>query len=348
MPYQLRDQHGASRAVAYLMMVAGPYNLITGVLMKIGAPIAELISLGVTAVALMLVGVLCWRRPQVLPKLFWPAVPLLSTAVVTGLNYGTRDASTGAQLFFLWPLLFGACFLGRRITTLTVVMISAGHALIAFSYLPMSGALNDWIAMTVAMAMTAWVVTSLNDRNDRLRRVLQQQATTDSLTGVANRRALDEALHEAVRDADAGAEPAALIVIDVDHFKKINDTRGHAAGDQALRAVADALRAAGDGLVARVGGDEFAVLLRTGPTEAFRYAETARAALTAVPAAPTLSIGVAVVPHHSAASADELQRVADAALYQAKEAGRGRTVIASAPARQNVDRIPEARATSAF
>ncbi|WP_436530430.1 diguanylate cyclase domain-containing protein [Actinoplanes sp. HUAS TT8] len=335
MPFQLRDKHGATRAVAYLMLAGAPYNVITGVLMQLGAPPAELVALVVTSVSLFVIGVVCWRRPDALPEQFWLVVPLLAIAVVTGLNFATQDATTAAQLFYLWPLLYAATFLSRTMGYLTAASISAGHAAVVFNYAPMSQAPTDWIAMTVAMAMTAWVVINLNERNDRLRAVLEVQASSDSLTGAANRRAFDEALQHAVHQAVDDGDPAALVLIDVDHFKAINDTWGHATGDLALRAVADALRAAGKDtqhLVARLGGDEFAVLLRCGPEQAFAYAESARARLGAtggLPGGPpALSIGIGVAPHHAHA-AEELQRVADAALYQAKENGRGRTSVVS-------------------
>ncbi|MFC7531049.1 diguanylate cyclase [Actinoplanes sp. GCM10030250] len=336
MPLQIRDPHGASRAVAYLMLAAGVYNFVTGVLMKLGAPIFELIALGVASAAFSLTGVACLRRPGKLPRAFWLSVPFLSSGVVTGLNLATQDTSTGAQLFYLWPLLYAASYLSRVMIGATVATISAGHALVAFTFMDVGAALNDWIAITVAMAMTALVVAGLVERNDRLRDVLEVQAGSDSLTGLANRRTFDEWLGTTATAAAHGGAPLALVMIDVDHFKNINDTWGHATGDRALRTVADALRAAAPGedhLVARLGGDEFAVLLRAGPQEAIGYAEQARAVVMATDGLPggppQLSIGVAVLPGH-ATTGEELQRVADAALYQAKAGGRGRSVLAGA------------------
>ncbi|MEU4692909.1 GGDEF domain-containing protein [Actinoplanes sp. NPDC023714] len=335
MPFRIRDQHGAARAVAYLMLAAAVYNLVASVLMKLGEPLVELVASGVAALGFLTIGVICLRRPRALPRLFWPAVPLLSTLTITGLNYATRDTTLGPQLFYLWPLLYSASFLGRWLTVATVALISAGHGAVAFSYMADTGhALADWFAITVAMAMTAFVVAGLRERNSRLLEVLEAQASSDSLTGVANRRAFDRELARTVRAAAGGGDPVALITVDVDHFKSINDGWGHATGDRALRAVADALSdvpSPGERLVARLGGDEFAVLLRAGPDEALRYAERARArvgAVTDLPCGPPkLSIGIAVLPDH-ARTAEELQRVADAALYQAKERGRGQSAVA--------------------
>jgi diguanylate cyclase (GGDEF)-like protein len=333
LPFQLRDPHGAARSVAYLSLAAGVYNMATGVVMRIGEPLTELITLGVVSVFFLIIGVACLRRPDRLPRAFWLMVPFVSIAMIAGLNYHTQDTTTGPQLFYLWPLLYAASYLSRALIVLTVVLISAGQSFTAFTYMTFWHALNDWIAITLAMAMTGLVVRTLNERNDKLRDVLEVQATSDSLTGAANRRAFDDRLAAATADATQGGDPVSLIMVDVDHFKTINDTWGHATGDRALLVVADALRSAGAGghLVARLGGDEFAVLLRAGPYQAIRFAEHARTlveASTGLPGGPpSLSIGVAVLPDH-ALCADTLQRAADAALYQAKEAGRGRSMLA--------------------
>jgi diguanylate cyclase (GGDEF)-like protein len=331
--HQLRDMHGAARAVAYLMLAAAPYNLVTGVLMKLGHPLPEIIALAVTSIVLFIVGLICLRRPEAMPRLFWLLVPQLSAGVITALNVATGDATMGAQLFYLWPLLYAAMFLNRRSIAFAVAQISAGHALTAFQFQVGGQPLQDWIAITVAMSMTAVVVAGLRERNDRLRAVLETQATSDSLTGAANRRAFDAELGRAVAAADA-QDPLALIMIDVDHFKTINDTWGHAVGDLALRTVADALRDAAEDrrhMVARLGGDEFAVLLHAAPYAAVRFTELARARVgdtTGLPCGPpSLSIGIAVLPDH-AHGAEDLQKVADAALYRAKEGGRGRSMMA--------------------
>ncbi|GIE31363.1 hypothetical protein Ait01nite_044080 [Actinoplanes italicus] len=336
MAHQLRDLHGAARAVAYLMLAAAPYNFVTGVLMKFGDPLPELIALGVTSVVLFVVGLACLRRPAAMPRLFWLIVPFAGAGVITALNVATRDATMGPQLFYLWPLLYAAMFLNRRFIAGTVAQISAGHAITAFQYQEGGQALLDWIAITVAMAMTGVVVAGLRERNDRLRAVLEAQATSDSLTGVANRRAFDAELDRMAGDVGPD-HPLALIMIDVDHFKTINDTWGHAVGDLALRTVADALRGAAEdreNMVARLGGDEFAVLLRAAPYAAVRYVEHVRTRVrdtTGLPCGPpSLSIGIAVAPDHAQAT-DDLQKAADAALYRAKEGGRGRSMMAHLP-----------------
>lgn len=346
MPYQLRDQHGASRSVAYLMMTAAPFIFFTFIF-EPGQPLSHVVAVTWTCIVLAAGGVVCRWRPDRLPRYFWAIVPYFGIMVTTGMNLVTEDASTGAQLFYLWPVLYSANFLSRRVIYLTMVAVSAGEAAVVFPLLPVVGdAAEDWVSLTVAMTLTAIIVGTLRDRNERLRDVLETQALADALTGLANRRSFDAALARSVAWAQRTGEPIALLTLDVDHFKKINDTWGHSVGDQALQLVAGALEtvARGDGdVVARLGGDEFVVLLRADRMGARRAADEIREALDraeSLPGGPPgLSIGVALLPDH-AGTAEELVGASDAALYEAKTGGRGRTAIAHPPTqRHNVEHL---------
>jgi diguanylate cyclase (GGDEF)-like protein len=219
--------------------------------------------------------------------------------------------------------------------------------MVAFKVMDQKDAWPNVASVVLAMSMTVVVVVSLRERADKLLLELEKQARADSLTGLANRRSYDEALNRAVTWALRHDGEVALITVDVDHFKAINDTWGHAVGDQALKAVAGAMRTVADGgddLAARLGGDEFVMLLRRDRTGALQAAEELRrlvAAIDEVPGgAPGVSIGVAVLPE-DAGTVETLMAASDAALYQAKTAGRGR-VAAASPARHNVDRLPSA------
>jgi diguanylate cyclase (GGDEF)-like protein len=128
--------------------------------------------------------------------------------------------------------------------------------------------------------------------------------------------------------------PTALIIADIDHFKEINDTHGHAAGDAALRAVGETARRVSRSAdyVARIGGDEFgAILPETDAEGAFRFAERLReeivASLTTDEAPVTMSLGIAE-SESDGLTPDVLSRSADEALYEAKELGRNQTVLA--------------------
>jgi diguanylate cyclase (GGDEF)-like protein len=165
---------------------------------------------------------------------------------------------------------------------------------------------------------------------------VEQLATRDHLTGLANRRLLEETLALEVPRSARAERPVSLLVIDVDHFKTVNDEHGHPAGDSLLRVVADALarRTKASDLSARLGGDEFAVVLPDcSAADARRVAERVRAEFARMVGATgvTLSAGVASIPEH-ASDAGELFATADAALYIAKRAGRDRTEVAGPPA----------------
>jgi diguanylate cyclase (GGDEF)-like protein len=177
------------------------------------------------------------------------------------------------------------------------------------------------------------------DKGDLLSQV-RRQADTDALTGLANRRCFVEDLERALSAPPAGEPVGALLFMDLDGFKAVNDTLGHAAGDELLRVVAARLTGcvrAGDA-VSRLGGDEFTVLLR-GPHNDFAVREFAARVLSSlddpielggetVRARP--SIGAVLV--HAGGDADEALRQADDAMYRAKAAGGRRLVLAEEPA----------------
>ena len=170
--------------------------------------------------------------------------------------------------------------------------------------------------------------------NQLLLSQMEELARTDGLTGLLNRRAMEEALDEQLQRGRRHGEPAALLMLDIDHFKRINDAHGHAVGDAAIVALADTLRAGLRSLdrAARWGGEEFLVLLpQQDATAACAVAERLRAALATLPGPElprfTVSVGVASLLPGDRAWCDWLKR-ADDALYAAKAAGRDRVLAA--------------------
>ena len=200
---------------------------------------------------------------------------------------------------------------------------------------------NTVQTLTFMTASIGMLVTSVGfvfmgkDRADLLNRRLAAQ---DELTGLANRRAILAALDRDVARSLRTHAPLALMMVDVDHFKQVNDRHGHLAGDAVLRSVCDALvqRVRGQDIVGRYGGEEFLVVLpgtaRDGATL------LARQLCAAVQATPclwngetirvTVSIGVYGGPLQPHDHADRLLHAADSALYRAKEAGRNRVEVA--------------------
>ncbi|HZH89656.1 MAG TPA: sensor domain-containing diguanylate cyclase [Pyrinomonadaceae bacterium] len=167
----------------------------------------------------------------------------------------------------------------------------------------------------------------------RLFTQMQQLALTDGLTGCVNRRSFEMQLERDLRLATRMRQPVSLIMLDIDHFKRVNDTYGHDAGDAALRFLADVLRdeLRGVDTAARYGGEEFAVILPQASLDgALIVAERLRSRLetTEVPGIGhiTGSFGVATFPLN-ANSRDQLVGAADHALYEAKHGGRNRICI---------------------
>lgn len=191
-----------------------------------------------------------------------------------------------------------------------------------------------------SMAWAALIVTvGLADRMLQARRERDQAthlAQFDPLTGVLNRRAIMAHLHGAWRHADAAVPLLAVAFLDLDHFKRINDSHGHAAGDVCLAAVTQAIRAELGPMdrAGRYGGEEFLIVLETdSATNAEQFAEriARRVAALQVHAAGrvlalTVSIGVAVRDADTS-SPEALVEMADAAQYQAKAEGRNRVVV---------------------
>jgi two-component system, cell cycle response regulator len=169
------------------------------------------------------------------------------------------------------------------------------------------------------------------------REAFRRQAAVDPLTGLLNRGSLSDLISDKV----ISGEPFAVLFIDIDHFKSINDRFGHGAGDLVLKGVADYLK---DGMrsgddCGRYGGEEFVVVASdVSPERAYRLAERHRSAIAALssedvayPSEVTVSIGVAVFEPEGGETSQDLLERSDAALYAAKSSGRNRVVVARAP-----------------
>jgi diguanylate cyclase (GGDEF)-like protein len=189
-------------------------------------------------------------------------------------------------------------------------------------------------ARTLAVAAQFASHAALSLRNAVLLSEIEKLATTDALTGLANRRAFEAALERTVALARRKREPLTLVVVDVDRFKSVNDTHGHPMGDAVLQRLAAVLRSAcrETDVAARFGGEEFALVLPATDVAGGRVvAERLRAAAEADvgPVRYTVSVGVAVLGTHGS-DRHGLLAAADAALYRAKRRGRNRVVVATA------------------
>jgi diguanylate cyclase (GGDEF)-like protein len=217
-----------------------------------------------------------------------------------------------------------------------VPLLARGDAFGVVVLVPPAGAgrveANDHLILRLADDL------SLALANLRLRESLRHLSVRDALTGLFNRRYLEETLEREVHRANREGQSLGMLLLDLDHFKQLNDTLGHQAGDEALRAVGALLARsirAGD-VACRFGGEEFVILLPGATLEgATRRAEHIRAELAQLSVsyrgepltAITASIGVAALPELGA-SATALLRAADTAAYRAKREGRDRIAVA--------------------
>ncbi|MCD9086345.1 diguanylate cyclase [Stenotrophomonas sp. SY1] len=157
---------------------------------------------------------------------------------------------------------------------------------------------------------------------------LSEQTRTDPLTGLPNRRALAAALSEAVERG--GAVMPAVAIVDIDHFKMVNDIHGHGEGDRVLTELAAALRAqfAGRGMAARFGGEEFVILMPETPlAQAELQCQYLRETVAMLPVGLPVTVSIGLAAHRPGETTQQTLQRADAALYQAKHQGRDRVVL---------------------
>ncbi len=236
------------------------------------------------------------------------------------------------QFGMLWsyPLaVFFYLYLDMRLAVLANTLFVLGLAWAGWGVLPV-----DVYSRLLATHLVIGTMTSLFARTIRSQqRALRRAAETDSLTGLANRRAVQDALESWQRQRSRYGVPATLLLIDLDHFKAVNDQAGHQAGDALLQRVAEVLRrrARDTDMAGRWGGEEFVMVLpHTHAQEAQVVADAVRIGVAALnddrQPLVTASIGIADLAANE--SPESWIARADAALYQAKAAGRNRVMIA--------------------
>jgi diguanylate cyclase (GGDEF)-like protein len=248
-------------------------------------------------------------------------------AVAVGSTLGPGDGA----ILYVWPVLWTAYFFGTRGAIASVVTTGVAHAF-AVRALGADGSIDRWIDVTASVIVVAVVVRLLMHRNDTLVAQLEQQADTDKLTGLLNRRGFETHAATELRRARRAEESVAIVAIDIDHFKHINDAWGHETGDRVLEAAGRALagQARESDVIGRFGGEEFVALLPgTDSAGGERFAERCREAIRLVTggALPEVRASAGVAAAMAPETVDRLLQDADAAMYAAKSAGRDRTVV---------------------
>lgn len=285
----------------------------------------------------VLAGVRCWRAGQAGARVFilaWTA--LLLGVVVVGLRNLDLLPTTFLSFYAIQigsavEMVLLSFALAERINDLQREKdIARGEAITTRQEL-VAALQRSEVDLERRVAARTGELESLNAKLRENERQLQALAHTDALTGLANRLLLDARLDQSMQQARRSRGQVALLLIDLDHFKAINDSRGHAIGDEVLRTIAERLRAAVREVdtVARIGGDEFVVVLSSvgGAADAERMAEKLVTGIRepmrvlGMPIECSASIGVALFGGGDLTAAELLRR-ADRAMYAAKETGR--------------------------
>lgn len=240
-------------------------------------------------------------------------------------------ASGPNRILWAYPALMAVFYLTKPREAIILMLLLVG--LILPKILPSEDTFQTTTILITIVVMSSFAY-AFSIITNRQRQLLMQLATKDPLTGSGNRRAFEDKLRSTVALFERNGTPASLIILDLDHFKTVNDRHGHAVGDQILCRITEIvnLRIRVTDSLYRIGGEEFVVLLEGQNIErAAHLAEQLRTLVEANELAPdhlvTISLGVAELLENESAG-DWLQR-ADAALYQSKRNGRNTTCRAS-------------------
>jgi diguanylate cyclase (GGDEF)-like protein len=252
----------------------------------------------------------------------------------------TPGAGDGAVLY-MWPVLWTTFFFGRRGAVSIVACVGVAHAITLLLLPAASSYPGRWVDVMVSVSVVSVVILTLVHRNDMLLTELADEARTDTLTGLLNRRGFDERASLELAHARRDGASIAAVAFDIDFFKRINDEWGHEIGDRVLVRIGELLtnHARDIDVAARFGGEEFVVLLPgCTSSEAEAFAERIRQALSSGDSTglPTVRVSAGILAEVAPNGIEAMLRGADSALYDAKRAGRDRIVIA--------DRQDDARA----
>jgi diguanylate cyclase (GGDEF)-like protein len=325
-------QH-AMRRVATAFLVAGGLAAIAGTLVPDPDTSDHRGLLVLAATCLGFAALLAvWRPPGPVLR----SLPALGIVLV-GAAVAVAEPLASTPTYYLMPILASASFGSARRLAVDLCLCAATLAAVLALWVEPVVRTAVFIGTMIPAVCVAIVVSRLKRRLDAHVDDLRNLADTDPLTGALNHGAFGDALDRTLERYHDTGRGAALLLIDVDHFKSVNDRFGHQEGDRMLRLVSDLLaeHKRRDDVLGRVGGEEFALLLpEADPVAARRVAERIRAALrgatASAPASLTLSVGIAALSP-AVDTSHALLHAADRALYAAKDRGRDRAVVLDHP-----------------
>ncbi len=359
----LRQSIPGLSQLAWGLVANSGYYLVLGARGKIPDFLAVGVGnmLGSLTLSLILLAVLCCRRERLVPAFYVvPVILMLVCSLVLLEDRESRLIVASLILFYqialiLWALLRPGYLMVGRGRMIMAVTLAVGMTTMAYRALALwlgwheispfqsRDSLNTLFYMINYLGMFflafGFVLKTVEQSAEQNRRIALQ----DPLTGLANRRALFEAMDRLCAKAEANGQSLSLMIIDVDHFKRVNDRYGHQAGDIVLQHVATTIkqRLRANDIVGRIGGEEFLAVLPDTPNEgALRVAEELRRTLESAPVTVdgqeigvTISVGLYSSGRLiSSQTPDAMIATADEALYRAKSNGRNRIETVEAPA----------------
>lgn len=302
-------------AVAIFITPFAVVNFISGHVLLGIAAVGVVVSFCVDGFAIQLK-----RRPPIpFPFLLLPTVIAIGLALKTqGIN-GALWCYPGVLLFYF--------VLSRRLAIASSLVLLAGAAPMVL----ISAGQEAAERFTVSLALTVVVIYIITDVIRDLQRELLDQAVTDPLTGAYNRRQMEFTLDEAIERHQRTGAPVSVLVIDIDHFKRVNDEFGHDAGDRVLRGMVLLIKNRTRKLdrLFRMGGEEFLLYLPDTPlAAALKQAETIRGRIAdaALLKQRPVTVSIGVAEYRRDMKQDDWLKVADNALYKAKHSGRNRVI----------------------
>jgi diguanylate cyclase (GGDEF)-like protein len=279
-----------------------------------------------------------WRLVHQREAFMSPGVVLLLTIalVVLSVSYGQSYS-----LYWMYPLLVALPVLLKTRWAIWLGILSGALLTpLVFSQFERGTALIICLSMAHTWLISAWLMFAVSQQSRRLKDL----AVTDPLTGAYNRRYFEEQTNQAFEVWGRYRRPSTLVLLDIDHFKEINDRFGHAAGDKALKLLVNLIssRIRGVDILCRHGGEEFAVLLsETSARHGVRLADELRQRVQESDLLPEgqLTVSAGVCDISAANDSEEWMRLADEALYRAKSAGRNRVehVVGETPLAEPLD-----------
>jgi diguanylate cyclase (GGDEF)-like protein len=287
--------------------------------------IAPVLGAVVMTLVLVLIG------PRLPRRALAPIGPIGVVLIAYALS-ATPGAGDGAVLY-IWPVLWTTFFFGRRGAVSIVACVGVAHAITLLLLPGASSYPGRWVDVMVSVSVVSVVVLTLVHRNDLLLTALAEEARTDILTGLLNRRGFEERALLELAHARREERSIAVVIFDVDYFKRVNDEWGHEIGDRVLVRIGELLTGQSRDIdvAARFGGEEFVVLLPgCTSSDAEAFTQRMRQALASDDSSglPTVLISAGVLAEVAPTGIETMLRGADSAMYAAKRAGRDRIVIA--------------------